>query len=567
MKFYNKILIALIFVLTVGACTSKFDEINTNPSVIEVEDASAKYFLTELMVRIYIPTRFAYWRGNLIHADRYAGHATFGHSSSWWSDELGYAYSGGYTNAAWGHYNGLVSNVKSLLNFTQPGGTFENELTHAVVIILKSHYYQLYTDTFGDIPYSELFMEGIDLPKYDSQKDIYKGIIAELDQAMATIGTSTSTGDADEDLGDNDLFFKGDLQKWKRFANTLKLKIAMRANGASGDDFSTAAITAALAGDLLAEGESALIDKDLVISQWSYATYGDVWYSFGAGSDWMIGRELVNYLRDNNDPRLKLYTKPSQGGDFTLTRPDEVDDPDGFALFPKRAAFIKSVFDEANADYDWDDQGSVINITMPEDENYIGQPVRLNGPMASFAKYGFFSRPSEEVIRKKNTGGTATPETVLLSAESFFLQAQAAVMGIGSGDAQALYEKGIKEAMKIWGIDDGSIETYIATEAMATLTGGTQAEMLEKIAVQRWIANYTDGFEAWAITRKTGYPSTLAGGVSDFDIYGPGTIAVGGYPQRMRYGSGAQAANPANFDAAIARQGADLQQTKLWFAK
>jgi hypothetical protein len=422
----------------------------------------------------------------------------------------------------------------------------------------------LYTDVFGEIPYGELFMEDITLPKFDTQKDIYKGVIADLDAAMATIGSATSTGPADEDLGDNDLIYGGDLQKWKKFANTLKLKLAMRALGASGDDFAQNAIDQALAAPLLGEGESALIAKDLTISQWSYSTYGDVWYNFGGGSDWTVGREMVNYLQDNNDPRLKKYTKPAEGGEFTLNRPDAAEDQAGHDLFPKRTAFMKSIFDEAGADYTWDDQGDKILVTMPEEVNYIGQPIRLNGRMSSIAQFGFFSRPSEEVIRKKNTGGTATPETIILSAESFFLQAEAAVTG--GGNAQALYQTGIKEAMKIWGVDDGSIDAFLANEDMALLNG-TNDQNLEKIAIQRWIANYTDGYEAWAVVRDTGYPSTLAGGVSDVDIYGPGTITAGGYPQRLRYGSGLQTSNPANYDAAVQRQGPDMQETKLWWAK
>ena len=567
MKKINKSIIVLLTIFLLGACTSEFEELNTNPNLIGIEDASAKYFLTELMIRTYIPTRFAYWRGNLIHADRYSGHFAFGHNKSWWSDELGYSYSGAYTNATWGHYDGRLATLKQLLDFTQPGGAFENELTHAVVLILKSHYYQLFTDVFGEIPFSELFQEDISLPVFDTQKDIYKGIIADLDAAMATIGEETSTGPADEDLGDNDLIYGGDLQKWKHFANTLKLKLAMRANGASGDDFSQTAIDQAIAAPLLSEGESGLIEKDLIISQWSYSTYGDVWYNFGGGSDWTVGRELVNYLRDNNDPRLKKYTKPSEGGEFTLNRPTAEEDQQGHDLFPKRTDFIKSVFDEAGADYTWDDQGDQIIVTMPEEVNYIGQPIRLNGNMHSLAQFGFFARPSEEVIRKKNTGGTATPETIILSAESFFLQAEAKVKGLTQeGDAQALYQSGIREAMKIWKVDDGSIDAFLASEDIALLNG-TQTENLEKISIQRWIADYTDGYEAWSIVRDSGYPSTLAGGVSDYDIYGPGTITAGAYPSRLRYGSGLQTSNPANYDAAIARQGPDMQETKLWWAK
>ena len=154
MKKINKSIIVLLTIFLLGACTSEFEELNTNPNLIGIEDASAKYFLTELMIRTYIPNRYAYWRGNLIHADRYSGHFAFGHNKSWWSDELGYSYSGSYTDATWGHYNGLLGTLKQLLDFTQPGGAFENELTYSVVIILKSHYYQLYTDVFGEIPYS-----------------------------------------------------------------------------------------------------------------------------------------------------------------------------------------------------------------------------------------------------------------------------------------------------------------------------------------------------------------------------------------------------------------------------
>ena len=118
--------------------------------------------------------------------------------------------------------------------------------------------------------------------------------------------------------------------------------------------------------------------------------------------------------------------------------------------------------------------------------------------------------------------------------------------------------------MKIWGIPSGTAEEYIASAPLADISAGTDEEKLEKIALQRWLASYTDGFEAWAIVRKTGYPAELAAGVSDPIIYAMGTLN-GDYPQRMRYGSGAQA-NP-NYSTAVSTQGPDLQGTKLWFAK
>ena len=118
--------------------------------------------------------------------------------------------------------------------------------------------------------------------------------------------------------------------------------------------------------------------------------------------------------------------------------------------------------------------------------------------------------------------------------------------------------------MKLWSVSDGDAENYISSQDAANISAGTMEEKLEKIATQRWLVSYTDGFEAWAVVRDTGYPTELAQGVSNSIIYELGTLS-GDYPQRMRYGSGAQS-NP-NYGQAVSTQGADVQATKLWYAK
>jgi hypothetical protein len=128
-----------------------------------------------------------------------------------------------------------------------------------------------------------------------------------------------------------------------------------------------------------------------------------------------------------------------------------------------------------------------------------------------------------------------------------------------------MYQKGIEQAMKLWNISDADIGTYLAESPMGSLSGSME-EMIEKIATQRWIVSYTDGFEAWAVVRDMGYPKVLADGVSDVDIYGPGDIN-GKYPQRMRYGNQAINTNGNNVDQAISIQGPNQQDTKLWWAK
>jgi hypothetical protein len=266
---------------------------------------------------------------------------------------------------------------------------------------------------------------------------------------------------------------------------------------------------------------------------------------------------LINLLQKNNDPRLAAYAKPAKGGNFVFT------DPEDDADYQVRLDFILASLDAADANYTKVVSGLETTIDVAAGQ-YIGQPARVNGDIKPFVRYDLYSTPSEMVTQKKGTQVDAYPEVILTSAESYFLQAEAVVRQLGNGDAQALFASGIKEAMKLWKVSGGAADTYIAAEAMADISAGTMDEKLGKIALQRWLASYTDGFEAWAVVRDTGYPSNLAAGVSDPKIYELGTLN-GDYPQRMRYGSGAQA-NP-NYAAAVTAQGEDVQGTKLWFAK
>ncbi len=563
MKMKNIIKIFIVFaaVTLMSSCTENFNDMNTKPDSFTQEEVSAKFFITGPQFWLYAPNRYPYWRAHLIHVDRYSGQVCFGMNRSWWSDELGYSYHSSYTDAAWGWLSGYIGGLDNFMKMTKTGGEFENEYMYAMAQIMHGLYFQMYTDVFGMIPYTEVADPDIVLPKFDDQKVIYQGIIAELDAAMATIGDAPSTGANVDDVGANDIYCNGDLQKWKRLANTLKLRLAMRAYGAPGADFAQTAINEALNAPLLdGAADNVMMKKDEEISQWGSAAYGDVWYNFGAGSDWTIGKTLIDVLRNNNDPRLPKYAKPAKGGTYTMEKPTEGDE---VAKYEKRVNFILSILDGAGVDYTTEMDGENVVVIMPENVYYVGQPTRLNGKIKPFVKYEFFSTPTDEVIERKNAGPIRS-ELIMSSAEAYFLQAEAALNGMG-GSAQDLYQDGIRQAMKLWGVGDGDIETYIANESFALLNGTTE-ENLEKVATQRWVAAYTDGFEAWAIVRDSGYPTELAEGVEDIDIYGLGDIN-GNYPQRMRYGNAAANKNGENYAAAVAKQGPDVQDTKLWWAK
>ena len=553
--------LAFGFLFTFSACTEDFDEINENPTALTANDVSAKFFVTNTQQQFFGPNRYPYWRGPIIHVDRFSGHTAFGYKANWWSDGLGYTYTGGYTGAVYGYMEGYNSTLSSFTNFVKPGGTLENDKYYAIALIMKGLYYQKYADTFGAAPFNEASNPDIVTPKFDSVKTIYEGVIADLDEAIGIIGDAATTGVGPELLGENDLFFNGDMQKWKQLANSLKLKMALRGHGDAGADYS-AHVSSALSSGILAN-DNALMARDTEISTWASAVYGDVWGPFYGGGNWHLGSKLVDHLRNNNDPRLSKYAMPIKGGTFTLERATS---GSNVSLFEKHTDFLVNHLIASGADVtDSGVTGDTRTVTVAAGA-YVGQPVRMNSKIKPHLHRQFFSEPSTIVVQTKNQGKPIFPQIVMTAAESHFLAAHAALLGIGS-DANGHYQTGLRHAMKLWDVPDAEIDAFIASEDMASLNG-TMEENLEKIAVQRWIAYFTEGYAAWAVVRDNVYPKLpgIESTALDGDMYELGDLN-GAYPQRMRYGSSAYNKNGDNVNAALSEQGPDLQSTKLFWAK
>ena len=265
-----------------------------------------------------------------------------------------------------------------------------------------------------------------------------------------------------------------------------------------------------------------------------------------------------------------LNTKPIAGGTFVFAKPTT---GDLVAMYDKHIAYMEGHLTDSDVTYTKSVAGDgTVTITTGAGPFYVGQPSRTNGNIKNMLFPDLWSHPADIVTQKKNEGKPIFPFLVFTAAESHFLLAQAATLGIGSG-ANAHYQAGISHAMRLWGVSDADVATYLANEPMGSLTGTGD---LEKIASQRYLANYTDGLEAWAVVRDTGFPkiykNTTGTGyiqsntVSDSDIYELGSMN-GAYPQRLRYGAGAYNKNSDNVNAANTVQGADKMGTKLWWAK
>jgi hypothetical protein len=557
MKKIN-IIVCLSFILAVS-CTDDFNEINEQPDALSVSDVSAKFFVTNIQKGLFKPVAGALWFGQIFHQDQYAGQHSGGHSQYAWDGNFGWEYTSWLQEGTNGWLAGYNSSLTSYLRQVGEGGALENDQYYAIGLIMKGLYYQLYTDQVGMIPYSEASDPDIKLPKYDEQIDIYKGVIAELNEAISLIGSNTSTGEGVNLLRENDVIFNGDMQKWKQLANSLKLRMALRAHGAPGEDFASAAVSEAISSGVLADSDALFESYNEVSNIWvEHSSYGDIYYGFGDAGQWKMAEPLINALSSVNDPRLSFMSKPSAGGTVTLDITEASD---------SQIAFLKNTLDNAglvlDTDYSWTQTSSELTITMAENTNYVGLPVRLSPNIKGLFNGNLFSSPADIVVNKSNEGKEISPFIVMSAADSHFMIAEAIVKGLASGDAAGHYQTGLEYAMNLWGT---SLTSDFSSSEMGTLTGSVE-EKLEKIATQRWIANYTNGYEAWSIVRDTGYPTSAITTSSDNSIRSLSGEMNGGYANRLRYISSAYTSNADNIQAAVSKQGPDVKTTKLWWAK
>lgn len=184
-------------------------------------------------------------------------------------------------------------------------------------------------------------------------------------------------------------------------------------------------------------------------------------------------------------------------------------------------------------------------------------PNGTNGKPANFVT---FSEPNPATILQY-----AAPLIVLSAAEVNFLLSEAILRGWATGNAADVYRTGIEISMRNWSlfgaagvIAPGKINAYTAANALNT--AGTFDAQMNQIHSQFWVASLLDEQEAYANWRRTGYPQLTP-------VNFPGNATGGTIPRRLPYPVQEQGINKRNYDAAIARQGADLLTTRVWWDK
>ncbi|HEY9259303.1 SusD/RagB family nutrient-binding outer membrane lipoprotein [Chitinophaga sp.] len=351
-----------------------------------------------------------------------------------------------------------IDGLENLQKVIDKGNATNQKQYVAIAMLLKAYSFQLSTDLWGDVPFSEALQgdatERILNPKYESQSDIYNGLVKMVEDATNLISNTDVAPGAD------DLIYQGDMDKWLRFANTLKLKIGLRL--AKKDAARAATIVRSLQGaEFIHPGESALQNFNSTGGQQNPLYGASAGPVLNTTQNLVASSTAVNFFSGNSDPRLDVFYDAVGSGVVGI--------PQGSFNAPPTTV--------------------------------VSPPSALTGANA------------------KDPNSALAPVKLMTDYEADFLQAEAIVRGWLTGDAAALYEQGITDNFAAYEVDGAA--DYIAQPAIAFPTGGTTEEKVKAIITQKWAAmcgNQT--IEAWTEWRRTGYPSFFT--LSKASIIGAG---------------------------------------------
>ena len=418
------------------------------------------------------------------------------------------------TQATWQrYYRSVIRNTYDVIATTKdPART--NLVNMAK--ILQSYAFLVLTDTYGDIPYTEAGKGYTDqkvYPKYDKQQAIYAGIIKDISDAVAALDASKTRETAD-------VLFGGDVAKWKKFGNSLLLRIGFRLAKVDATQ-AQSLVSKALAGGVITSNA----DNVLILHDANYLNSIGQLLNATEANNFYLAAPFVDHLKKTNDPRLRSIAVRYVGA------------TSGTQQTPARA-----VIDPA------------VQIGMPfgYDNSSISGPVKTLG-LASFYD---FSQADRTRMNK-----TTARAYLVTASQTNLLLAEAVTRGWVTGNAKDYYEAGVKAHMaQVSEMDANSVVSSAAVEAYLAANPFNSTTALEQINTQYWISCFLNGPEAFANFRRTGFPKLSA---NPF----PGKAIKGDFINRLTYPNSEISVNSVNVKAAIANQGADDLDTKVWWHK
>jgi hypothetical protein len=356
-----------------------------------------------------------------------------------------------------GHWSGFYSGgLQDLHRVVLKGDSLNMPGWTAQGLVMQSWTMGIITDTWGDVPFSEAFAgmnanegeAGAVQPAYDTQEEIYAQLFTDLRQANTILAGNVQL------IGTGDLIYGGSRTEWRRFANSLRLRHAMRL---SEVDAQTSINAAQEFRDALAAGVfTGNADNAMLRYEVSKPSNNPINEIFQTRLDHTISKTMVDSLQALNDPRLPVYA--------TLPAIHADEDPNDLSF-------------------------------------YRGQ---TNGATSADANFPALSMLGDYFLEPN------TPAVLMSYAEVLFLRAEAAARGWTTEDAAEMYEEAIRASMQFYGIESSRIDAYLA-QPRVMYAGGTVREQVRQIQMQKWIALFDNGIESWAEFRRTGFPELEPG--------------------------------------------------------
>jgi len=374
----------------------------------------------------------------------------------------------------------------------------------AIAIILRTWMFSILTDAYGNIPYSDYLVLGdsasLTHPSFDAQEDIYlgsKGLLNELARANALIkvgGVSVK----------GDILYEGDMDKWKRLGNSLRLRLLMRISHKVNVGFELQAI--ADAGEYFKSNEQQAVLPYLRTYPNTHPVYA---LSLTEFDQTRLSQSFFTELTRLNDPRLAQFARPTDA--------------------------------------------SIEAGSIPQYEGWRNGAAGcdLDGVKLGYAYHTWPTHP--EAMQQ-------APGILMTYAEVMFLLAEAAEQGYIIGYSDVYYREGIRASMEMYAVEYGgtfvqSLDAYFNQESIKLdLTDAP----LEYILTQKWIALFFTGLEGWYTHRRTQLPRLI----SPCNAFHNGQM-----PLRFRYPASVAQLNPTAYQQAVADMGGDELFTRMWLVQ
>ncbi len=478
-KFYlrNSVLLAGMMLFGLTACTDNFEKLNTDPTGLTSSQIQLKSLMQEAQLSIYYNQSNGNWEYQLmqnLNADLYSGYLAI--PTPFASNNNNSLY---YMVEGWNNQNlnyGLLHVMKPCATILE---TQKADDYIAIAKILEVAGVSKIVDTYGPIPYSKAMKGGLAV-EYDTEEAIYKSFFKDLADAVQKLTTFIQkNGDQPDRLG-FDLMCGKSHTTWLQFANTLRLRLAMRIVKAAPElakDQAEAAVA----------NPFGLLEK-VNIEVKDENTRNPLMVICRDYNDCCISASFESILKGYNDPRLAKMALP----------------------------------------VGWMDKGD-IKDKNGKATNSIGKiyGVRNGFEVPSAGEYKMYSIP---MVKTDGTNPMSTdyPLPIMKRAESYFLRAEGALRGWAmKGTAETFYNDGIRVSFEDYGVS-ADYATYVEGTTLAAdyidphdpalnikgmndvpvkfMTGGANEQKLQQIITQKWIAGFPEGLNAWSEYRRTGYP-------------------------------------------------------------